>query len=225
MKQSVITSLCTAILLLGCWLPVSAEGGEGSSLNMTMIILAAVAVVAVVVAVCVVLRYRPNGTVGSAKTEHAAAESTPLAPSQGNVPQPSFYKPQEMQSSPEGSSSGGFEDAGEDAETVFVTEMEPFSQIVFQDINDPSRRFEADIWDSLSIGRDANNDVVVDYDRSVSHHQMEIRRGENGFYLVNYSQTNGTRLNGNPVDRPVIIQSGDVAKMGRVELRIEIFEA
>jgi ABC-type multidrug transport system ATPase subunit/ABC-type multidrug transport system permease subunit len=71
--------------------------------------------------------------------------------------------------------------------------------------------------DTLHIGRDAANDLVLD-DPNVSRQHAEVRRtGDGGFQLRDLSSRNGTRLNGRPVkSAPMVL--GDVIGIGPYRL-------
>lgn len=70
------------------------------------------------------------------------------------------------------------------------------------------------IW---TIGRDRTCGICV-CDRRVSRRHAAIQYIENsdysGFYLVDFSSTNGTFVNGEPVYRPIKLQDGDHIRLG-----------
>lgn len=67
--------------------------------------------------------------------------------------------------------------------------------------------------DVLVLGRAADCDLVV-ADQRVSRHHAELHRTGDGFVLADKNSTNGTRLNGRLVSRPLPLQDGDVVEMG-----------
>ncbi len=75
---------------------------------------------------------------------------------------------------------------------------------------------------SLMIGLSRECDICVNYDKSVSRRHCEILREGDQFYVVNLSQSNGTMINGNKIMQKTRISNGDVLKLGRVELRVEL---
>lgn len=72
-----------------------------------------------------------------------------------------------------------------------------------------------------SIGRDPGNSIVLP-DASVSSHHAQVRLAR-GWRLVDLGSTNGTLLNGRPVDgRGVALQHGDQVTFGAVVMRFEV---
>jgi ABC transport system ATP-binding/permease protein len=71
--------------------------------------------------------------------------------------------------------------------------------------------------DTLRIGRDAGNDLLLD-DPNVSRQHAEVRRTGDGAYLIrDLSSRNGTRLNGRPV-KSSPMSPGDVIGIGPYRL-------
>ncbi|MFJ9852730.1 FHA domain-containing protein [Streptomyces sp. NPDC101150] len=62
------------------------------------------------------------------------------------------------------------------------------------------------------IGRAPGNDLVVD-DLAVSRRHAELRAGPDGYEIVDLGSHNGTYLNGQPVDRAMVIP-GDIIGIG-----------
>jgi len=64
---------------------------------------------------------------------------------------------------------------------------------------------------SISVGRSAENDLVLQESR-VSRRHAEIRKTEEGVLLVDQGSTNGTRLNGEKVvpGREYVLSAGDL---------------
>ncbi|MEU8029277.1 FHA domain-containing protein [Streptomyces sp. NPDC049099] len=68
---------------------------------------------------------------------------------------------------------------------------------------------------TVRIGRERDNDLVIDDDLSVSRHHAELRANTDGTYeIVDLGSHNGTFLNGRPVGR-ALIADGDIAGIGR----------
>jgi len=67
----------------------------------------------------------------------------------------------------------------------------------------------------ISIGRSAENDVVIDNKLASRHHAL-IQRIKDAFYLKDVGSTNGTLLNGKkvPVDKYVKLGKGDKITIG-----------
>jgi DNA-binding response OmpR family regulator len=69
--------------------------------------------------------------------------------------------------------------------------------------------------EQVLIGRGAECDVVVP-DRQVSRHHARVRRTPSGYLLEDLASKNGTHLNGKAIDRPVVLQDGDVIQIALV---------
>jgi DNA-binding response OmpR family regulator len=62
--------------------------------------------------------------------------------------------------------------------------------------------------ESVSLGREPDNDVVLP-DRQVSRHHARIQRQDQHFVLYDCDSKNGTYLNGEPVRAPQVLRDGD----------------
>ena len=67
--------------------------------------------------------------------------------------------------------------------------------------------------DRVTIGRSRQSDIFLS-DQWLSRHHAEIRRGPDGFYLVDLGSKNGTLLNGAPLEEQHRLRSGDVITLG-----------
>lgn len=65
------------------------------------------------------------------------------------------------------------------------------------------------------LGRAPDCDVVIPDPRASRHH-AELRRENEGVILQDLNSTNGTRLNGQPVEAPIPICDGDVIEIAGV---------
>jgi pSer/pThr/pTyr-binding forkhead associated (FHA) protein len=74
----------------------------------------------------------------------------------------------------------------------------------------------------VTVGRAAENDLVLDDDEfaSVKHARIEPRR--DGVWLQDLQSTNGTFVNGTKVNRPLKLSPGDVIRVGETDLRYEL---
>ncbi len=74
----------------------------------------------------------------------------------------------------------------------------------------------------VTLGRAAENDLVLDDDEfaSVKHARIEPRR--DGVWLQDLESTNGTFVNGSKVTRPLKLSPGDVIRVGETDLRYEL---
>jgi len=71
-----------------------------------------------------------------------------------------------------------------------------------------------------TIGRDVNNAVVVEDQFVSAEHAILTFRGRN-WYVEDLGSTNGTFVNGSPVDGVAPLGFGDVVQVGQVRLRLE----
>jgi Ca-activated chloride channel family protein len=70
------------------------------------------------------------------------------------------------------------------------------------------------------IGRTSSADIYL-HDRNVSRrHAMIVAQGGR-FLVMDLGGADGTRLNGERLDRPRVLEAGDVIRVGEVELRYE----
>jgi pSer/pThr/pTyr-binding forkhead associated (FHA) protein len=66
----------------------------------------------------------------------------------------------------------------------------------------------------LTVGREADNDIVID-DISVSRYHLQIFVDEeNTVFVTDLNSTNGTYINGNKIAGTQIIQKNDILKAG-----------
>jgi pSer/pThr/pTyr-binding forkhead associated (FHA) protein len=66
----------------------------------------------------------------------------------------------------------------------------------------------------LSLGRQLDNDIVIE-DKRVSRHHAQIRYEHNSFFLYDLASANGTQVNGSPVQQ-VVLHDGDRVSFGGV---------
>jgi hypothetical protein len=71
-----------------------------------------------------------------------------------------------------------------------------------------------------TIGRDVNNAVVVEDQFVSAEHAILTFRGR-AWYVEDLDSTNGTFVNGSPVDGVSPLGFGDVVQVGQVRLRLE----
>jgi hypothetical protein len=71
-----------------------------------------------------------------------------------------------------------------------------------------------------TLGRDVNNAVVVEDQFVSAEHAILTFRGR-AWYLEDLGSTNGTFVNGSPVEGVAPLGFGDVIQLGQVRLRLE----
>lgn len=71
-----------------------------------------------------------------------------------------------------------------------------------------------------TLGRDVNNSIVVDDPFASTEHAILTFRGS-AWYVEDLGSTNGTYVNGHPVDGVATIGFGDELQVGQVRFRLE----
>ena len=71
-----------------------------------------------------------------------------------------------------------------------------------------------------TLGRDVNNAIVVDDQFASSQHAVLTFRGRT-WYVEDLKSTNGTFVNGSPVEGVVPVGYGDEIQLGQVRFRLE----
>jgi hypothetical protein len=71
-----------------------------------------------------------------------------------------------------------------------------------------------------SLGRDVNNAIVIDDPFVSAEHAVLTYRGR-GWYLEDLSSTNGSFINGQPIDGLAVLGYGDEIQIGQVRFRLE----
>ena len=77
--------------------------------------------------------------------------------------------------------------------------------------------------DSVSIGRHADNDLVV-YDTGVSRHHCVVRTGQRGWVITDESSANGTFVN-DVMTRRSQLRQGDLVQIGPLVFRFVVAES
>ena len=71
-----------------------------------------------------------------------------------------------------------------------------------------------------TLGRDVNNAIVVDDEFASAEHAVLTFRGRT-WYVEDLDSTNGTFVNGSPVDGIAPLGYGDEIQLGQVRLRLD----
>lgn len=72
-----------------------------------------------------------------------------------------------------------------------------------------------------SLGRSPTNTIVLMDTFCSQEHALVTRRGGQ-WWLEDRHSSNGTLLNGERINEPVVVSSGDVIGIGRVQLKLEL---
>jgi pSer/pThr/pTyr-binding forkhead associated (FHA) protein len=75
----------------------------------------------------------------------------------------------------------------------------------------------------ITIGRDPGCDIPL-ADETVSARHAHLTFHHNQWWLEDLDSTNGTRLNGLPVETPTVITSGDEIQCGGIALDVSLSE-
>ncbi len=74
---------------------------------------------------------------------------------------------------------------------------------------------------SFTVGRSDENDVSIDGDEFASARHVRIEPRRDGVWVHDLGSTNGTFVNGEPIDGPRRLANGDVVSVGSTDLRYE----
>jgi hypothetical protein len=72
---------------------------------------------------------------------------------------------------------------------------------------------------TTSVGRDSGNDIVLD-DTFISSEHATVSWNGKGWVLKDAGSTNGTKLNGKDVKRPVALKPGDIVEFGQIKFKL-----
>jgi pSer/pThr/pTyr-binding forkhead associated (FHA) protein len=73
----------------------------------------------------------------------------------------------------------------------------------------------------VTMGRSRQCDIVLN-DPNVSRQHAELRPRGGSWVLTDLGSTNGSRLNGHPVERSEVVRPGDEIELGATVLRFEL---
>jgi pSer/pThr/pTyr-binding forkhead associated (FHA) protein len=73
------------------------------------------------------------------------------------------------------------------------------------------------------IGRNAENDIIIESDR-VSRFHAEIARTDKGLFVTDLKSRNGVYVNEEKITMPRRLEAGDTLRIGRKEFTLEIIE-
>ena len=74
---------------------------------------------------------------------------------------------------------------------------------------------------AVTVGRTDDNSLQIE-DASVSTHHARLEALGNGYLLTDLGSTNGTYLNGEPLEEPRKLKAGDRVRFGKVDAIYEV---
>ncbi len=106
----------------------------------------------------------------------------------------------------------------------------PASPLPVESIAPPSLYFLSDDFGrefvlnpgTTTVGREVGNQICLAHESTVSRSHAEILLEQNEITVRDLGSANGTRVNGNLIDQPTRIQSGDVVAFGKASMRFRI---
>lgn len=95
-----------------------------------------------------------------------------------------------------------------------IGETRPASYLIFN-------KKKVELVAKITIGRDTDNDVVVDNKLASRHHAL-IQKIKDAYFIKDMGSTNGTFINGTtiPADKYVKLRPGDKITIGNMNLVI-----
>lgn len=113
-------------------------------------------------------------------------------------------------------------ESGGGGDTVILVNNDSQLTLILTDRTNPSRHFESPLRGKVTIGRSSGNQIVLDYERSVSGTHCEIFVDGNIFKIRDLGSKNGTYVDGMRVGDVAEISNGSTIKLGRLELMVAI---
>ena len=107
-------------------------------------------------------------------------------------------------------------------ETVPLNGSGAQHMLSLSDLKNSAYSFQAPLRNKVSIGRAPHNQIVIDYDKSVSGSHCEIFVDGSGFKIRDLNSSNGTFVNGSEVSDTATIFDGSVLRLGRAEFKVVI---
>lgn len=110
--------------------------------------------------------------------------------------------------------------------TRLFQKNEAVSVIKLVDCSDNTRIFRCPIERSITVGRDSRRvDLAISYDKTVSRKQCRVTPKNGRFYIEDLGAGNTTKLNGRDISGEREIETGDIIKMGRLEMEVTFDKA
>lgn len=99
--------------------------------------------------------------------------------------------------------------------------QKPRYKVTLTNRNDITRGFQCELRNSVSVGRAAGNDIVID-SGSVSKKHCMITNKNGRLFIQDLNSTNGTYINGEEIHFDTEIFSGNTIRIGKEELLVKL---
>lgn len=111
----------------------------------------------------------------------------------------------------------------DDGRTYMIWNNRNTYHIILTDIHSMAKTFQVPLERSVIVGRKQGMcDIVLDYEKSVSGKHCEISVRDGKFYIKDLQSANGTYVNGSKILADTEVFSGNIIKLGRLELKFEV---
>ncbi len=116
----------------------------------------------------------------------------------------------------------GSEETAQQRSTMFVWGQEAAHTLILEDVGNPIKRFEVSLDSSVLVGYDADCQICLNYEETVSGKHCRIYGSNGKIYVENLSRSNGTYMDGKKIVSSAEIYTGCVLKIGNLKMRVEI---
>lgn len=116
----------------------------------------------------------------------------------------------------------GSEEISQQRSTMFVWGQDAARTLILEDVGNPIKRFEVSLDSAILVGYDAECQICLNYEETVSGKHCRIYSSNGKIYVENLSRSNGTYMDGKKIVSSAEIYTGCVLKMGNLKMRVEI---
>ena len=93
--------------------------------------------------------------------------------------------------------------------------------LYLKDVQQPEREFSAPLQGRVSVGRSDGNQIVLNYDQSISRAHCEIAFQDNTLWIRDLDSTGGTFVDGERITGTVPLPVGATVRLGHVNYQVE----
>lgn len=86
----------------------------------------------------------------------------------------------------------------------------------------PGQGMSVPVERTINLGRAADSTLLLDDDYASARHAQLVQTDENTWVISDLGSTNGTYVNGKPISDPTKVTVGDVVRIGKTLMRLEI---